>query len=410
MLGKSILSKSSQRLKRIPAVRRLVGSHVGRRAAEMVLGLHGVRYLMRSVITSQRSREESLADAVLVSSNGAGLGHLTRLEAINKSLSKPTVIYTLSKGYRKLGKRADELVYFPSSASLQLSSRKWNSLLFSHFGAFVATYNPKVIVFDGTYLYSGVVDASKALGIPLVWIRRGMWKEDVERNSIQFHSLEKFCDFVIVPGEYANESRALDSSVVKHVAPVVVHQQEELLGRITAREHFNFLPEKKYVLVQLGAGNINDIDDWISTACEEILALGSEWTPVLLSNPLSSDRQLPPGAVVVQGFPISLYLKAFDFAVVAAGYNSVQESIASEVPIIAVPNLKTGTDDQHKRAVAIDKAGLGLAVNNLSELRESVKKMASPEFRDEIQAAQRSEALPFGAQQIAQILEERYLR
>lgn len=408
MLVKKVVSKTSQKLKRLTILRRLAGSRIGRHVVDVVLGRYGVRRATQTAIGVQKSRHASKSEVVLVSSNGAGLGHLTRLEAINRHLYCPTMIYTLSKGFRRLEKKADELVYFPSSATLDLNSRTWNSLFFSHFSAFISTTNPKVIVFDGTFLYSAIVETSKVLDVPLVWIRRGRWKEDVRRRSIQFNSPEQYCDLVIVPGEYANTDSTSTSSFVKRVAPVVVHKQEELVCRRAALERFYLTSKKKYVLVQLGAGTINDIDDWISTACDAILSLGEEWVPVLLSNPLSSDRQLPSEAVIIKAFPISLYLKAFEFVIVAAGYNSVHEAIAAEIPFIAVPNLKTKTDDQLGRALAIDQAGLGAAVSQLADLREAVERMASPIVRNRMKASQSSKQEPVGAQQIVDILRARF--
>jgi len=408
MFVSRILSKSSQRLKRFTFLQRLAGTRLGRAVAGFPSRRHDARSVTKDTIYAQRLQNSSTVDVVLVSSNGAGLGHLTRLEAINRQLTCSTMIYTLSKGFRRLEKRADELVYFPSSATLDLSSSTWNPLFFGHFSAFIATTNPKVIVFDGTFLYAPVVETSKALGVPLVWIRRGRWKDNVRSRSIQFNSPEKFCDLVIVPGEYANTDSISTSSSVENVAPVVVHEQIELLTRQAALEGFALSSVKKYVLVQLGAGNINDIDDWVSAACDAILSLGEEWVPVLLSNPLSSDRQLPSKAVIIKAFPISLYLNAFEFVLIAAGYNSVQEAIAAEIPFITVPNLKTATDDQLRRALAIDEAGLGIAVSQLADLRSAIHKLASPMIRDQMRRIQSSGQKPDGARQIAHILCERY--
>lgn len=405
---KKVVSKTSQKLKRLTVFRRLAGSRIGRHVADVVLGRYGVRRETQKAIGVQKSRDASESEVVLVSSNGAGLGHLTRLEAINRRLSCTTIIYTLSKGFRRLEKKADELVYFPSSATLELSSRTWNSLFFGHFSAFIATINPKVIVFDGTFLYAGLVETSKALGVPLVWIRRGRWKSDVRNRSIQFHSPEKFCDLVIVPGEYAYNDSVSPSNSVKHVAPVVVHEQKDLLSRQSALDGLGLSDTKKYVLVQLGAGNINDIGDWVSAACDTVLSLGDEWVPVVPSNPLSGDRHLPPKAIVINAFPVSLYLKAFEFIIIAAGYNSVQEAIAAHIPFITVPNLKTATDDQLGRALSIDEAGLGVAVSQQIDLSRAIQRLASSSVRDEIIAAQSFEQEPTGAQQISQILRERY--
>ncbi len=49
-------------------------------------------------------------------------------------------------------------------------------------------------------------------------------------------------------------------------------------------------------------------------------------------------------------YPLSRYLRAFDAAVVAAGYNSYHEMVMAGVPAAYVPNLATTTDDQLARA------------------------------------------------------------
>src|SRR5699024_4564458 len=111
MLTSRVLGVSSERLKKIPGVRRIAGTRIGRRAAERLLSQYGTRAVMRDTVRIQRNREFSSTDVVLVSSNGAGLGHLTRLEAISRKLQGRSLIYTLSRGYGRVGKAADQLVY-----------------------------------------------------------------------------------------------------------------------------------------------------------------------------------------------------------------------------------------------------------------------------------------------------------
>ncbi|MGP5208951.1 glycosyltransferase [Corynebacterium casei] len=399
---------SSQKLKNVPGLRRLGGSRAGRALSDFMLGKFGVKAVLQATVTTQRSARTSTAEVVLVSSNGAGLGHLTRLESISRKLKGSSLIYTLSKGYKRLGKNADKLMYFPSARTLDLNSRTWNSLLFSHFGSVVSTVNPKVVVFDGTYLYPGIVDVCKALDIPLVWIRRGRWKKSVRENSKQYNFPSQYCDLVVIPGEY-EENIIVKSSFVLPVSPVTVFSSEELRTKNDALDAFALVPDRKYVLVQLGAGTINEIDDWNSAACEAILGLGEEWTPVLLSNPLKEPSNIPERALLIEAFPVSLYLKAFEFVIVAAGYNSVQEAVAFEIPFISVPNFATATDDQDARARAVHDAGLGVRATNLDELTDGIKVLAVEKTRSKMKDLQRKQVRPNGADEIAQILQERFL-
>ena len=137
MIASKILSTSSQQLKKSRMVRRISGLPVVQGTIDLLLGHHGTRAVLRATLASQQAKNSSSIDIVLVSSNGAGLGHLTRLEAITRRLRGSSVIYTLSKGYHKLGKRAEDLVYFPSARTLDLNPRTWNTLLFNHFGSFI---------------------------------------------------------------------------------------------------------------------------------------------------------------------------------------------------------------------------------------------------------------------------------
>lgn len=406
----NLISKAVQRFKHVPLLRRIAASKFGRFSLGVLNGRYAMGSTFRAVVESQRKKGDSQTSVVLVSSNGAGLGHLTRLDAISRKLNSESIIYTLSKGYRRLGKKSEELVYFPSSKTLEINSQAWNSLLFNHFGALMSAINPKVIVFDGTYLYSGLVEVSQLLNIPLVWIRRGRWKKEVQLKSLQYNDPSKYCDLVVVPGEYAGTREFSSSNIVRTVDPVVVFEPEELHTRQAALQAFEMDPIKRFVLIQLGAGAINDIDEWVAVACKSVLNLGSDWVPVLLSNPLNSRQSTPKGVVLVEAFPASSYLRAFEFAVLASGYNSVQEAVAAEIPFITVPNLATATDDQSARASAIHEAGLGIRVDDLDGLSAAIETLASENARSMMSMVQRRQVPARGAEQIAQILEERYLQ
>jgi len=63
-------------------------------------------------------------------------------------------------------------------------------------------------------------------------------------------------------------------------------------------------------------------------------------------------RQFSHGAdKTIVDYPNSKYFSAFDFAVVAAGYNSVCEVVMLGLPAVFFPNIETGADDQAKRAM-----------------------------------------------------------
>ena len=55
----------------------------------------------------QNSRQRML----LVTSNGAGLGHLTRLNAVAQHLDADVLIYTMSSAYKTIGRDPREILY-----------------------------------------------------------------------------------------------------------------------------------------------------------------------------------------------------------------------------------------------------------------------------------------------------------
>src|SRR5699024_1516499 len=205
----------------------------------------------------------------------------------------------LSKGYVKLGKLATQLTYFPSAGTLKMGSKQWNQLLFRHFGSFLAVSNPKVVVFDGTYLYQGLVQAVQAVGIPLVWIRRGRWKFEVREASHQYNFPEKYCDYVIQPGEFAQDPVRNGGSRFSLVDPILVFHPHQIESKEAAIKSNKLDPKFKYVLIQIGAGNINEIDGWLSEAVKSVFSLGKKWKPVVVKNPLRGDSLRTSGVVEI---------------------------------------------------------------------------------------------------------------
>jgi len=63
---------------------------------------------------------------------------------------------------------------------------------------------------------------------------------------------------------------------------------------------------------------------------------------------------------VIRDYPNSLYIKGFDAAVQAGGYNSYQEMRTFGVPTLFIPNTQTGMDDQVLRCKGAETEGWGV--------------------------------------------------
>ena len=144
-------------------------------------------------------------DVLFVTSNGAGLGHVTRLLAVAEQLPDGYryELLTLSRAYEQVRAPGLTVHYFPSSDATQERPHRWNRVFRSYFRQLVEERSPRAVVFDGTWVYSGLTDVCRANDIPLIWVQRGMWKEEKDRTSRQRHDVFKVADEVIVPGDFA---------------------------------------------------------------------------------------------------------------------------------------------------------------------------------------------------------------
>ena len=342
---------------------------------------------------------------LLVSSNGAGLGHLSRLIGISKELEGPKLIYTLSSAYQKVGLSKDEIIYFPSYGDLEMAGGAWNPLLTAHFGAVVRGYEPDVIVFDGTFVYRGIVECSRRYRKTLVWVQRGCWRDEVRSASRQIRFADQFVDEIIIPRDVAvAESTEMQGHIVpRQVNPLCVVAEDDLLTRGAAREALGLPANKKLFLIQIGAGVINDISDIRAAALKAVENLGDDWNPVLVQNPLNASVTIKD-VYSVQAYPLAKYLDAFDAAVFAAGYNSVQESVVANIPAVFVPNLDTKTDDQLRRARGMVDRELGLVALTSDEIETSISKLGDDMFRNGLRERLKHASFVPGAKQAADLI------
>ncbi len=344
---------------------------------------------------------------MFVSSNGAGLGHLTRLSAIDKHLGVETMFYTMSSAYRMIGKKSTDIVYFPSHGDLGMAGEKWNPLMEAHFSAIVSAFAPDLIVFDGTYVYRGVIRTSRRLSIPLTWVQRGCWKPEVDRKSKQRHAANKFAHAVIIPGDYGCSEQVDVGGELEpyYVAPVTLVRAEECYSREQARELLGLPKSGKLFLIQLGAGNINDVTNLRESAIMAVNKLGSDWLPVVVRNPLSRDA-MDSDALSVQAYPLSLYYNAFDAGAFAAGYNTVQEAVEMQLPSVFVPNEFTKTDDQVARTEALNKSGLAFRALDAAELEQSISQLADDDLRARLRMQLSSKRQGNGAEEASKVLRD----
>jgi UDP:flavonoid glycosyltransferase YjiC (YdhE family) len=310
---------------------------------------------------------------LFMSSNGAGVGHLMRLMAMARRSSADVepIFLTLSQSVSVVRQLGFPVEYLMSPEYLRLEHRVYNALLARRVEVVVRRYAVRTLVFDGAMPYAGLLWAKKRVpGCAFVWSRRAMWQEGIGEMN-----LERSAEFdrVIEPGDFAESAdRGLtvgDRARALRVHPFRFLDDEELLEREEAMAGLGLDPHRPAVLVQLGAGNIDDATSVVGMAIRALLRTPDVQICVTRSIIAERSPTLPAQVVQIQAYPLARFARAFDFAITAAGYNSFQESVAYALPTILVPNKQTKLDDQVSRARWAAAQGAALVVEDPDDER-----------------------------------------
>jgi UDP:flavonoid glycosyltransferase YjiC (YdhE family) len=302
--------------------------------------------------------------AMLVTSNGVGLGHLTRTLALARRLPPEVepVVVTMSQAVGLVRDAGVPVEHLPYHEYARVDVERWNGFLRLELGEMLRFYDPAVLVFDGNMPYGGLMAA--VAGRPAgwaAWMRRAMWRPGANTDALK---RERAFDVVLEPGELAaavdrgptTRSRGL----TRALAPVRLCDPAEMLPRAEARAALGLPAEGPCVLLQLGSGNNFDFARARRRAREVVAGVPGA-TLVAVESPIA-EREAPeePDARTVRLYPLGRHLAAFDAAVSAAGYNAFHELLLSGVPTLFVPNEHPIMDDQGARARWAERCGLAL--------------------------------------------------
>lgn len=303
---------------------------------------------------------------LFVSSNGAGMGHLTRLLSYARRGDAEIAphVLSLSQAVPVVSGFGYPYEYLPSSKATGMSSRAWQTLFVERMVQTIRRVQPTAVVFDGTWPYEGIpAIRAQCPGVAWVWSRRGMWRAGMNRDQL---AKAAWFDSVIEPGDFA---AAYDAGVTKatravHVGPVTLLDTDELDDRATARATLGLPADGPLALVTLGAGNINDTSGPTGAVAAALSDLG---VGVCVTRPpISTGHHDIADIHVVRGFPLSRQYTAFDLAISAAGYNSYHELLRFGVPSLFIPNTATALDDQEARSRFAADHGLALELRDVT--------------------------------------------
>ena len=350
--------------------------------------------------------------ALLCTSNGVGLGHLTRQMAVARFLQEThdVVIFTLSPAASLAVGAGFHTEYLRSHEYGTVGNREWNGFYATRLEHLLDQYQPEFMTFDGGHPYAGLCSVlRRRSGLRSVWSRRGLWRPDTGHDAFSRSAL---FTHVVEPGEYAAEfdrgltaagaGASLVVSTVSGVGPEDLRPAEEV------RADLGLDPDRPAVLMQLGAGQVNDVGS-LSAGVVVALRRHPEVQIVVTESVLTrTPAALPEDVHRLRHFPIGEYRNAFDASVMAAGYNSFHESMSLGLPTLFVPNIGTAKDDQDARARWAEASGTGLrwdeTTGDSDDLQAAIDQLVDPARQEALRAKMAELPTADGAREIAEAL------
>lgn len=347
---------------------------------------------------------------MFVVGGSTGVGHTTRLLAIARKIRPgvPVIFacqaHTLS-AIEKFGYVAE---YIPSASYTGAEPEPWNDWLRHRLDQLLDEHDPSLVVFDGNHLYPGLVRATAARpDCRLAWVRRGLWGKTFSpyiANSV-------WCDLIIEPGELPGQPdagvTALRKTEALAVDPIRLVDHAELLNRTDAAAAMGLDPKAPAVILQLGANSVRETVSILRDVLEVLQKHPKLQICVAEFDGLEPETGYFPGVTYVRGFPLSQYVRAFDFAISAAGYNTFHEAISLDLPTIFIPNRDPAMDDQAGRATFAQDRGAAFEIDadDLADLPNLVNLLLEPKGRSFLSQNSQSLRRPNGAIEAARALE-----
>ncbi|MDR6176621.1 hypothetical protein QE364_001333 [Nocardioides zeae] len=371
---------------------------------------------------------------LLATSNGVGMGHLTRqvtvalagadrldVTLLSLSAALPTVARAAGDG-RLPGADRMRFEYCPSRTSpwqgagaAKVAWRThWDPYLADRLVALVAETGARVVAFDGVVPYAGLLRARQALPrTAFVWVRRGMWRPGV---GAAWLARAAHFDAVVEPGDVggaADTGPTAGLPGVVRTAPISLTSVLPALPRAEARERLGLDPARPALLLAPGSGAYADVSTLLRTVVRHVRDAAPDWQVAVTRQAIArhaADVTDGPdgtdGSLVVlrDVYPLAPLLGAFDAAVGAAGYNAVHEHVSVGLPTLLVPSTGHETDDQVARSHGVADLGAALVATDGAGLRTGLDRLLDPGVRAEVRAACADLPPADGAREVADLL------
>jgi len=329
---------------------------------------------------------------VFFPTNGVGFGHFTRLLSLAKKIREKDkdieiIFFTTMPTLHILAEEGFPAYHISGRYRYnEMPPKIWNSLCEEMLNMVLSLHRPKAFVFDGSYPYRGMLNAiqSHQTNMLKVWIRRGAIK--VNSKSIPVDSINHF-HAIIRPGDSVESdfgSELDHGTAVIQCNPIMLTDSDNMASKGDLRNRLGIPMDSTLCYIQLGAGNINDIDSelsWTIKALEKHPEIYIVIGESMLGDRLSSEYKR---VRILRDYPNSRYFSDFDFAILAGGYNSYHEAIEASIPTICYPNMNTGRDDQLARAMVAENAGCMVVLKSRTEnkIQIAIDRISELEVRE----------------------------
>ena len=204
--------------------------------------------------------------------NGVGFGHFTRLLSIAREYKKESpeteiVFFTTMPTLHILANEGFVCYHIPGRYRYDgMDAKSWNALCEEFLSLAITIHRPSIFVFDGSFPYRGMLNSIKNQNRNMLkfWVRRGAIKKD--SKGIPVDSIRHF-DAIIRPGDsvsddFSDETRH-NVQIVK-TNPILLSHGRDSARRQDIRKMMGVPQDAILCYIQLGAGQINDIDSDLS--------------------------------------------------------------------------------------------------------------------------------------------------
>ena len=311
--------------------------------------------------------------------NGLGLGHITRLTAISRQIRRLALVAGIHTEITFLtSSENDDICYangfasfkIPSKNSLakaQLSPHRYRKIAKQWIWNAVNLISPDIFVVD-TFPGGSFNELFDVLdfGQKNVFIYRAVKPEMALEEG--FQSVLKGYHRIIKPNEHGvNDSPVPDFATERtvDVGEIFIRSRNEILSRSEARAVFDISGDAIAVYVSVGGGG----DANAVQLLEVFRSLARKHPDVIFvfgAGSLYQGHEIHASNIRWTQRPMIMeYFHAFDAAITAGGFNTVNELMHCGIPCVFLPQERK-YDDQFNRVHKYANQGAGIVANSLN--------------------------------------------